>query len=148
MEMDRRLALAGVGALATTGLIIKPVGAKIATYSATDRSARISDVASNRTAYRTVNKNLYTQYFKIRIKNNYPWNLVFGIFGMVAPMEWRKTVAGSGGQYQNSNAEIRGGERVAIVWDDFSESILDFQWVLINGHVTVDVDGAGLMTIT
>ncbi|MCG8434691.1 MAG: hypothetical protein MJA83_11735 [Gammaproteobacteria bacterium] len=149
IPINRRNALmTGIGVAAGGSLLVTPAEANIPVAGYSTRATRVTDVTNNRNTYRSTNARLRSSRFKIRIQNNFTWDIKFGLFGISHPQEWRRRINGGGNTYQSRRAEISGGERAAVIWDDFSEAMLDLQWVLVNRDITIEVDTAGVMTIT
>jgi hypothetical protein len=116
---------------------------------------RVAAIESNRPQWKGRNTGLAPKEFKIRIRNDFKWDVVFGIFGMRdgflgyhQNMQWRRRVK-AGASYQSGpNKPINGGERIAVIWDEFSEAILDFESVLVDSDLTIEIDSFGDMTIS
>ena len=144
MSLNRREIFGAAGAAAVlTGM---PGEAR----AAQGYQQRVANVQQQRQALQQQNQQLATQSFKIRILNQHIWPLRFGIFGMRganlrAGMQYRATVNGNGGTHV-SPRDINGGERMAIVWDEFSEAIVDYLPIVVNRDLTFTIDATGLLS--
>ncbi len=147
----RRMVMGGLGLLVPAAVI----GAKASAQVPNGNSAVVPKRSSEEEATKERNQSLSRRAFRIRINNKYTWDIIFGTFGMRGheigfddEMKWRQIVRAGHTFSSGMDRIINGGWRVLVVWDKDVEEIKDFQKVLVDRHLTIEVDSSGAMSIT
>ena len=134
--LTRRAVLGGTGALLALAANSDAIAAD------EPRAAAIAE--ASRPASAEAMKELWRRKYRIRIANDYRWTARFVLCDMREGVHHRVDVPGRG-NYE-SRQEMFGGDRVAIVWDEFLGRILAYDRVMLNANVEFTIDANGNLT--
>ena len=151
-EKLTRRAVIGTAGLAAAAALAGPPS-ELQAASAEAQSTIAESIQSmyqgmTREQIRDQQRALATQRYKLRILNNFTWPVRVVVCSFKPRVHHNVEVAGGGGTYSQSHPEMYGGHRVAIVWDPFTEQILDYQDIQLDHDMTFTIDAGGSLTCT